>query len=172
MTTNSKSITKIQNLIYLIRDQKVMLDSDLALLYGVKTKRLNEQMKRNIKRFPDDFCFQLNEKEWKNLRSQIATANFSEKRRNFPYVFTEHGAVMLASVLNGPQAIIASVKVVRAFVHMQEILSSNEQLSKKLENLERKYDGQFQEVFIALKSLMNFSRDKIGHVILKKGVKV
>lgn len=167
MIKNITPTIQIQNLIYLIRGKKVMLDSDLALLYGVKTKRLNEQMKRNIGRFPDDFMFQLNEKEWKNLRSQIATANY-EKRRNLPYVFTEHGAVMLASVLNSAQAIITSVAVVRAFVSMQEILSDHKQLVLKLEKMENKYDGQFQEVFIALKGMMNAS---VKHAILKKGVK-
>lgn len=107
--TNVLSVN-IQNLIYFIRDQKVMLDSDLALIYGVKTKRLNEQMKRNIKRFPKDFCFQLSESEWQDLRSQFATANpESAKRRSLPYVFTEYGAVMLASVLDSPRAVITSL---------------------------------------------------------------
>lgn len=163
---------KIQNLIYLIREKKVMLDSDLAIIYGVKTKRLNEQMKRNIKRFPADFMFQLNGEEWKNLRSQFATTDLlSEKRRSLPYVFTEHGAVMLASVLNSPKAVSTSVQVVRAFVHLQEILNGNSQLASKIDELEKKYDNKFQEVFKALRELMNFSKDRIEHVILKKGVK-
>jgi hypothetical protein len=171
MTTNTPTI-KIQNLIYLIRGKKVMLDSDLAIIYGVKTKRLNEQMKRNIKRFPSDFMFQLTQKEWEDLWSQFATANFSpKKRRSLPYVFTEHGAVMLASVLNSPKAVSTSVQVVRAFVHLQEVLSENSQLALKIEKLEKKYDNQFQEVFLALRELMNFSKDKIEHVILRKGVK-
>lgn len=169
---NKTPTIKIQNLIYLIRGEKVMLDSDLAMVYGVKTKRLNEQMKRNIKRFPGDFMFQLNEKEWLDLRSQFATADLgAEKRRGLPYVFTEHGAVMLASVLNSSQAVATSVKVVRAFVHLQEILSANKELSKKIEKLEKKYDNQFQEVFLALRELMNFSKDRIEHIVLKKGVK-
>ena len=149
-----------------------MLDSDLAVIYGVKTKRLNEQMKRNIKRFPADFMFRLNEKEWKDLRSQFATTDFSpEKRRSLPYVFTEHGAVMLASVLNSPKAVLTSVQVVRAFVHLQETLSINSQLALKIETLEKKYDNQFGEVFLALRELMNFSKDKIEHVVLRRGVK-
>ena len=115
-------ILKIQNLIHLVRNKKVMLDSDLADIYGVKTKRLNEQMKLNKKRFPTDFCFQLNEREWKNLRSQFATANLlDEKRRGLPYVFTEHGAIMLASVLDSPQAVLTSTKVVRSYEDGQRI---------------------------------------------------
>jgi phage regulator Rha-like protein len=171
MTTHTPRI-EIQNLIYLIRSKKVMLDSDLAIIYGVKTKRLNEQMRRNIERFPADFMFQLNEKEWNNLRSQIATTNpQSEKRRSLPYVFTEHGTVMLASILNSSQAVETSVRVVRAFVQMQKALNDNRQLAEKISKLERKYDSQFQEVFIALRELANFSEDQIEHVILKKGVK-
>ena len=149
-----------------------MLDSDLALIYGVKTKRLNEQVKRNIKRFPDDFMFKLNQKEWENLRSQFATANLAmQKRRGLPYVFTEHGAVMLASVVDSPEAIQTNVKIVRAFVQMQSMLSDNKQLVLRLESLERKYDDKFQEVFMALRELMNIPNEKIEHVILKKGVK-
>jgi len=165
-------VIKIENLIYSIKGRKIMLDSDLAKIYGVKTKRLNEQMKRNSKRFPADFCFQLNEKEWKDLRSQIATTNIgSEKRRSLPYVFTEHGAVMLASVLDSPQAVVTSVSVVRAFVQLQSILSDNKHLELRLENLEKKYDNKFQEVFIALRELMNIPLEKVEHVILRKGVK-
>ena len=149
-----------------------MLDSDLATIYGVQTKRLNEQMKRNIKRFPADFMFRLNEKEWQNLRSQIATANLGdEKRRVLPYVFTEHGAVMLASILNSPKAVATSVKVVRAFIHLQAFVRTDPELAAKIEKLEKKYDNQFQEVFVSLRELMNFSKDKIQQVILKKGVK-
>jgi len=149
-----------------------MLDSDLAVIYGVKTKRLNEQMKRNIKRFPPDFMFQLTQKEWDNLRSQIATAKFpTDKRRSLPYVFTEHGAVMLACVLNSPKAVSTSVQVVRAFIYLQEVLNTNSQLALKIEKLEKKYDNQFQEVFLALREMMNFSKDKIEQVILRKGVK-
>ncbi len=149
-----------------------MLDRDLATIYGVKTKRLNEQMKRNIKRFPADFMFRLNEKEWQNLRSQIATANLGdEKRRALPHVFTEHGAVMLASILNSPKAVATSVKVVRAFIHLQSFVRTDQELASKIEKLEKKYDNQFQEVFVSLRELMNFSKDKIQQVILKKGVK-
>jgi hypothetical protein len=171
MITNTPAI-KIQNLIYLIRGKKVMLDSDLATIYGVKTKRLNEQMRRNIKRFPADFMFQLNEKEWQNLRSQFATANLAiEKRRGLPHVFTEHGAVMLASILSSSKAVATSVKVVRAFIHLQEVVRTDQELAAKIEKLEIKYDNQFQEVFVSLRELMNFSKDKIHQVILRKGVK-
>lgn len=160
-----------------------MLDSDLALIYGVDTKRLNEQVKRNIARFPEDFMFQLTQKESESLRSQIATSkkgtnlksqNATSKRggrRTLPYVFTEHGAVMLASILNSPQAIEASIKVVKVFVRLREILSTHKELAKKIEELEQKYDSKFAEVFTALKELMGSHIEKKEKLILRKGIK-
>ena len=144
---------KIESSILIIRNHRVMLDSDLAALYGVTTKRLNEQVKRNRGRFPDDFMFQLTEDEFERLRSQFATANIS-KRRTPPYVFTEHGAVMLAGVLNSDVAVNASVQVVRVFVRLRRMLESHAVLSLKLDELEKKYDGQFQVVFEAIRQLM------------------
>jgi phage regulator Rha-like protein len=125
--------TAVANKIYLVRDQRVMLDSDLAEIYGVQTKALIQAMKRNKNRFPRDFMFQLTAKEWKSLRSQIVTSKMGRGGRRYsPYVFTEHGAVMLASVLNSDRAIEASIFVVRAFVRMREMLAVHKQFSRKL----------------------------------------
>jgi hypothetical protein len=132
-----------------------MLDSDLARIYGVTTKRLNEQVKRNLGRFPEDFMFQLTETEGEILRSQIATSRLGWGGRRFlPYAFTEHGTVMLASVLNSEIAVQASVQVVRAFIRLRQLLSSHVELAKKVDVLERKYDGQFRSVFEAIRQLM------------------
>lgn len=133
-----------------------MLDEDLARIYGVTTARLNEQVKRNRERFPSDFMFQLTENEYSFLMSQIAISKKDGRggRRNLPYVFTEHGTVMLASVLNSPQAVHASIQVVKAFVRLRELLLANKDLAKKLDSLEQKYDKQFAVVFDAIRKLM------------------
>jgi hypothetical protein len=155
------SVEQIESRIFLIRGQKVMLDQDLAELYGVETKRVNEQVRRNSERFPEDFMFQLTAEEFANLRSQIATSNNQVGspagrggRRHLPYAFTEHGAIMAASVLNSPRAVETSVQVVRAFVRLRQMLSSNAELSRKLATLEKKYDIQFKAVFEAIRELM------------------
>ncbi len=157
---------QIEKSILIVRGQKVMLDSDLARIYGVSTKRLNEQVKRNLKRFPEDFMFQLNESEDENLRSQFATSSLDWGGRRFlPYVFTEHGAVMLASVLNSEIAVESSVQVVRAFINLRRLLSSHVELSRRVDALEKKYAGQFQAVFEAIRQLMvptEVSRRRIG----------
>ena len=147
---------RIERSILLIRGQKVLLDSDLASLYGVTTKRLNEQVKRNTGRFPVDFMFQLNAEEHDALRSQIATLKTGrgQHRKYRPYVFTEHGAIMAANVLNSPRAIEMSVYVVRAFVRLREVLATHKDLARKLEELEQKYDAQFKIVFDAIRELM------------------
>ena len=147
---------RIERSILLIRGQKVLLDSDLASLYGVTTKRLNEQAKRNSERFPVDFMFQLNGEEHEALRSQIATLKTGrgQHRKYRPYVFTEHGAIMAANVLNSPRAIEMSVYVVRAFVRLREVLATHKDLARKLEQLEKKYDAQFHVVFDAIRQLM------------------
>src|SRR4051794_120342 len=121
----SFSLEGINPLIFEIRGQRVMLDSDLANIYGVSTKRLNQQFSRNRKRFPTDFAFQLAAQEFANLKLQIATSSLHGGKRKLPWVFTEHGAIMLASVLNSPVAIEASVRVVRAFVYLREQISTN-----------------------------------------------
>ena len=147
------SVEQIESRIFLIRGQKVMLDADLAELYGVETRRLNEQVSRNSERFPEDFMFQLTDEEFANLKSQFATSSWGG-RRKLPYAFTEHGAIMSASVLNSPRAVEASVQVVRAFVRLRQMLSSNAELSRKLATLEKKYDIQFKAVFVAIRELM------------------
>lgn len=153
---------EIQKSILLIRGHKVLLDSDVAKIYGVTTKRLNEQVRRNQGRFPEDFMFQLTEAECEILRSQIATSSGTwGGRRSLPFVFTEYGAVMLASVVNSPIAINASIQVVRAFIQLREVLSSHNELSKKLNALEKKYDHQFRAVFDAIRSLMQ--TPEVGH---------
>jgi len=156
-------VERIAHAILLIRGEKVILDADLAKLYGVTAKRLNEQVRRNRERFPEDFMFQLTKEEFANmegevgptnLRSQIATSRSHGGRRYLPYAFTEHGAIMAANVLNSEQAVRASVEVVRAFVRLRQMLSSNAEFAKKLEELERKYDRQFKVVFDAIRQLM------------------
>jgi phage regulator Rha-like protein len=148
-------VERIESRILLIRGHKVMLDSDLAEVYHVSTKRLNEQVKRNRERFPEDFMFQLTHKETANLWSQSATSNSGRGGRRYrPYAFTEHGAVMLASVLNSPVAVQASIQVVRAFIRLREILATHRQLARQLADLEQKYDKQFKVVFDAIRELM------------------
>jgi len=127
--------------IYTMRGQRVIIDIDLAEIYGVSTKRLNEQVKRNIKRFPDDFMYQLTKEEaqnWQRLRSQIATLKRGQHLKYQPYVFTEHGAIMAANVLNSPKAIEMSVFVVRAFIKMRGTFVNNKALAQKLAELEKK----------------------------------
>jgi hypothetical protein len=160
-------VERIERRIYLIRGHKVMIDSDLAELYGVTTKRLNEQVKRNRKRFPEDFMFQLTAEEVGQLnRSQFATGSQKQRDPRFrPYVFTEHGTVMLASVLNSQTAIDASIQVVRVFIRLREMLATHKELAQKLEQLEKMYDAQFRVVFDAIRKLMeppSVSRRRIG----------
>ncbi|MBI1743368.1 ORF6N domain-containing protein [Candidatus Acetothermia bacterium] len=151
-------IERIEHSIYFVRGHRVMLDSDLAALYGVTTARLNEQVKRNIDRFPADFMFKLNLKEFTALMSQIAISKTGRGgRRKLPYVFTEHGAVMLASVLNSPVAVHASIQVVRAFVRLREMLATHKELALKLAELEQKigeHDEHIRAIIEALRQLM------------------
>ena len=150
--------TRIESLIYTIRGLRVMLDSDLAKIYGVSTMRLNEQFKRNSSRFPSDFSFQLTQREFADLISQIAISKKGPGgRRKLPWVFTEHGALMLASVLNSPIAVEASVRVVRAFVLMREQLTANKELAQKLVELESRVSGHdeaIQNLFEAIRQLV------------------
>ena len=155
--TVQRKIANVEGAIHLIRGQRVMLDSDLAAIYGVTTKRLNEQLRRNRSRFPSDFAFQLTAEEFTNLKSQIATSSFHGGRRYRPWVFTEHGALMLASVLNSEIAVQASVRVVRAFVRLREMVAANAQLAVKLEELERRFDSHddaIANLFATLKQLL------------------
>src|SRR5690242_18972863 len=146
----SLRVDQIGSLIRTIRGQKVIPDSDLARIYGVPTKRLNEQVKRNAKRFPSDFLFQLNQEETENLKSQIATSSSHGGQRKLPYAFTEHGAIMAANVLNSPPAVRMSVFVVRAFVQMRDLLGSNRELVKQLAVLAKKLTARVDEHEIAI----------------------
>lgn len=139
-------IEVIEKKILLIGGQKVMLDSDLAALYGVTTKRLNEQVRRNLKRFPADFMYQLSQEEFESLRSHSATlkAGRGKHRKYLPYAFTEQGIAMLSSILNSDRAIDVNIQIMRAFVKLREMMSSHKDLTRKLTELEKKYDGQFQ----------------------------
>ncbi|MGI8838433.1 MAG: ORF6N domain-containing protein [Pyrinomonadaceae bacterium] len=148
-------IERIEQAIFLIRGERVMLDSDLAKLYGVTTARLNQQVRRNGERFPDDFMFELTKEEYESLMLQFATSKGGRGgRRKLPLVFTEHGAIMAANVLNSKRAVKTSVQVVRAFVRLRRMLVSNAELARKLEELEKKYDAQFKVVFDAIRQLM------------------
>ena len=139
--TATTQVEGVDSKIHLIRGQRVMLDSDLAGIYGVQLKRLNEQVRRNRDRFPVDFCFQLKRDEFKNLKSQIATSSLHGGKRKLPWVFTEHGAIMLAAILNSKRAVEMSVFIVRAFVQMREVLLGNKQLAVKLAALEERVGG-------------------------------
>jgi hypothetical protein len=161
--------------ILVVRGQRVMLDADLAKVYHVPTKRLNEQLRRNRRRFPEDFAFQLTAEEFANLRSQIATSSYGG-RRYLPWVFTEHGAIMLASVLNSSVAIEASVRVVRAFVKLREMVSSNVQLAAKLAELERRLDSHdhaIAQLFATIRDLLQPSvptkKREIGFHVRENG---
>jgi hypothetical protein len=155
--TSDRKVASIESAIYSLRGQRVMLDSDLAAIYGTSTMRLNEQFKRNRKRFPDDFAFVLTRKEFTNLISQDAISRSHGGRRTLPIAFTEHGAIMLASVLNSEIAVQASVRVVRAFVRLREMVAANAQLASKLAELERRLDSHDEaivDLFATLKRLL------------------
>jgi hypothetical protein len=148
-------VERVERAILRVRDQNVLLDEDLARLYGTTTKRVNEQVKRNRSRFPHDFSFQLTAREWAALRSQFATSKPGRGGRRFaPFVFTEHGAVMLANVLSTPRAVSTSIQVVRTFIRLREMLASHKALVRRLDELERRYDRQFKSVFDAIRKLM------------------
>jgi phage regulator Rha-like protein len=150
-------IETIQNKIYLIRGKKIMLDRDLAELYGVKTYRLNEQVKRNVKRFPEDFMFQLNDGEYSNLKSQIAISSWGG-RRTRPYAFTEQGVAMLSSVLNSERAIQVNIQIMRTFVKMKELMAENAEIMKRLNRIESKllkHDHDIIKIFDVIKQIMD-----------------
>lgn len=151
-------IVLIERRIYFIRGQKVLLDTDLADLYGVPTYRLNEQVKRNLKRFPDDFMFQLKPKEANSLTSQIAMSKAGRGgRRTKPYVFTEQGVAMLSSVLNSERAVQVNIAIMRAFVKLREVIATHKELAHKIAALERKFqdhDSEIEEVFDAIRQLL------------------
>ena len=143
--------------IYFIRGHKVMLDEDLAELYQVATGRLNEQVKRNIARFPVDFMFQLTEEEFKNLKSQNATSSWGG-RRKLPNAFTEHGVLMLSSVLNSERAVAVNIQIMRIYTRMRELLMTNQEILLKLEQMERQVmqnSDDIETIFAAVKELLN-----------------
>jgi ORF6N domain len=152
-----------------------MLDADLAVLYGVSTKRLNEQVRRNRSRFPDDFMFQLTTEEVRSLRSQFATSKQGRGGRRYaPLVFTEQGIAMLSTVLNSERAIQVNIEIMRAFVRLRRMLASNEDLSRKLAALEKKYDSQFRVVFEAIRELMTppeAKKRKIGFLVKERAAR-
>jgi hypothetical protein len=172
----TRLIESVEDAIHLIRGQRVMLDSDLAQIYGVSTKQLNQQLKRNQKRFPADFAFQLTRQEFTNLRSQSVTSSYGG-RRYMPWAFTEHGAIMLASVLNSEIAIEASVRVVRAFVRLRELVSANSVLAAKFAELEQRLDShdvQIAQLFEAIRQLLTPATQKkreIGFHVREKAAR-
>jgi len=162
----------ITSKIYLMRNVKVMLDIDLAKLYGVETKRLKEQVRRNIERFQEDFMFEFTKDELGNWRSQFATSNQDIMGLRIPpFVFTEHGILMLSSVLKSERAIQVNIQIMRAFTQLRQMLSTHEDLKRKIESMEKKYDQQFQIVFEAIKQLLETDekpKRKIGYTVKEK----
>jgi hypothetical protein len=158
-------LERVERAILTLRGRRVVLDTDLARLYGVSTKRLNEQVKRNPGRFPPEFVFRLNQAEFRRLRSQNATSNTGRGgRRHPPLAFTEHGAVMAANVLNSARAIEVSVLVVRAFVRLRQLAVTHAELSARLDELEGRYDAQFKAVFDAIRTLMEPPRQRTRRI--------
>lgn len=179
-TSRLATVTRVEHQILQLRGHRVLLDSDLAPAYGVTVKQLNQAVKRNLSRFPPDFMFQLSWEETRSLRSQIVTLDDPGRadggrgrhRKYPPYAFTEHGAVMLASVLNSPVAVEASIQVVRAFVRLRQLILTSDKLRRKLARIENKlqdHDQQFAAVFDAIRQLMeeddedDSSRPRIGY---------
>jgi hypothetical protein len=152
----------ITNKIYFIRNQKVMLDRDLALLYAVETKKINQQVKRNISRFPENFMFQLDETEYENLKSQIVTSSWGGTRKS-PYVFTEHGILQLANVLRSERATQVSIKIIEIFVSLRELLTDRLNVKLELEQIKKKlvnHDKNIELVFSYLDELIEKREDK------------
>jgi hypothetical protein len=173
--TRIVTLDQIERRNYEVRGQKVMLDSELAQLYGVTTGRMNEQVRRNIDRFPDDFMFQLNKEEFDNLMSQIAISSSGNYggRRKLPLVFTEQGVAMLSSVLKSPRAVQVNIAIMRTFVNMRRLVATNDEISKKLTLLEKKlgeHDDNFKQVFTAIRAMMAPAKKpaKIGYILDKK----
>jgi len=172
MESKPKDPGAIESRILVLRGQRVMLDGELAQLYGVKVKALNQAVRRNADRFPDDFMFQLESDEADSLRSQFVTLDAAESRRGRhskyrPYAFTEQGVAMLSSVLKSKQAVRVNVEIMRAFVRLRALIGENRELARRLDALEAKYDRQFKVVFDAIRELMAppaLAKRKIGFV--------
>ena len=162
----------IENKIYLIRGHKIMLDKDLAQLYGVSTSVLNKAVSRNLDRFPSDFMLQLTREEFSNLKCHFGTSSWGGTRK-LPRAFTEQGVAMLATVLRSKRAVQVNIQIMRAFVRLRQLLSTHADLAKKLESLENKYDSQFRVVFEAIRALMaepEQPKHKIGFTSKEKRV--
>ena len=165
MTANNQNALipaeRIAQAIFVIRGQKVIIDADMAELYEVTTKRFNEQVRRNLERFPQDFMLQLSQEEWDALRSQFATLKTGrgQHRKYLPYAFTEHGAIMAATILNSPRATEVSVYVVRAFVRLREVLASNKELALKLSELESRIGRKLDSHDQAIAGILNAIRE-------------
>ena len=154
MTTRAKVASRIRQSILFIRGQKVILDAHLAELYAVETRVLVQAVTRNLKRFPRDFMFQLSKREFESLRSQIVISNVRGGRRSAPYAFTEQGVAMLSSVLHSKRAIAVNVEIMRTFVELRRLVSDHADLAQRISELEKRYDGQFQVVFDAIRTLI------------------
>jgi len=162
-TTSLVPSERIERSILLIRGQKVMLDADLAELYGVETKNLVKAVKRNLERFPEDFMFQLSKEEFDNLRFQFGTSSQWGGRRTPPYAFSEQGVAMLSSVLRSARAVEVNIEIMRAFVRLRELIASRKDIARKLKDLEKRvgeHDEHFQAVFQAIRQLMAPPPDK------------
>jgi hypothetical protein len=175
-------VERIEKAILYVRGEKVMLDSVLAELYEVETWDLNRAVKRNIDRFPADFMFQLTDKEWESLSCQFGSSNLDDNlksqtittksgrggRRYLPYVFTEQGVAMLSSVLKSERAVNVNIDIMRAFVRLRQMIASNRELAKRLDELENKYDSQFRIVFDAIRQLMTPAEKEIRKIGFRK----
>jgi hypothetical protein len=168
------SVERIEQRIFLLRGQKVMLSTHLAELYEVEPRVLVQAVKRNVERFPSDFMFQLSAKEFRILKSQFVISSWGGMRRARPYAFTEQGVAMLSSVLNSKRAIKVNIEIMRAFVRLRQLLASHKHLSRRLDELEKKYDKQFKLVFDAIRELMAPPEPKkqpIGFLADRNGAK-
>ena len=164
-------VEMIERKIYLIRGDKVLLDGDLAELYGVEVKHLKRQVRRNLTRFPEDFMFELRKEEYDSLRSHFGTLKRGEHIKYLPYAFTEQGVAMLSSVLNSERAIHVNIAIMRAFVKLREMLATHKDLARKLNEMENKYDAQFKVVFDAIRQLMTPpepKKRKIGFIVRER----
>jgi hypothetical protein len=184
MTNIAPQPENLAQLVFLARGEKVILDADLAMLYGVETGALNRAVKRNLDRFPDDFMFQLSNEDWEGLkcqigissasgaasnnrkneplRSQIVTASMHGGRRGIPYAFTEQGIAMLSSVLRSPRAVEVNIAIMRTFVQLRRLMDSNRDLARKIEAMEMRYDEQFSAIFDAIKQLIADDQTRKG----------
>ena len=161
MAVGKAALGKVEDItraILVLRGRRVLLDAELAVLYGVTTRRLNEQVRRNRKRFPDDFLLELTTEEFANLKSRFATSSWCGRRKR-PLAFTEHGAIQVTTILNGPRAVEISVHVVRAFVKLREVLSSNRELARRFEQLESRLDSKLTEHDEAIAAILSAIRE-------------